>query len=105
MPVNFHGEILDYCYNYFNCLLNILFTVVLTNKLPFYYAHYQINDDYHYVGAKVDLLSKNLHQYHYLINLLHRQYTSTVVIAYKNIVGSREKCSYNRYVLLTDMFL
>ena len=30
---------------------------------------------------------------------------STVVIAYKNIVGSREKCSYNRYVLITDMFL
>ena len=29
----------------------------------------------------------------------------TVVIAYKNIVGSREKCSYNRYVLITDMFL
>ena len=30
---------------------------------------------------------------------------STVVIAYKNIVGSREKCSYNRYVLITDTFL
>ena len=29
----------------------------------------------------------------------------TVVIAYKNIVGSREKCSYNRYVLITDTFL
>ena len=27
----------------------------------------------------------------------------TVVIAYKNIVGSREKCSYNRYVLITDI--
>ena len=26
-------------------------------------------------------------------------------IAYKNIVGSREKCSYNRYVLITDTFL
>ena len=31
--------------------------------------------------------------------------TYTVVIAYKNIVGSREKCSYNRYVLITDTFL
>ena len=29
---------------------------------------------------------------------------STVVIAYKNIVGSREKCSYNRYVLITDIY-
>ena len=32
-------------------------------------------------------------------------YIYTVVIAYKNIVGSREKCSYNRYVLITDTFL
>ena len=29
---------------------------------------------------------------------------NTVVIAYKNIVGSREKCSYNRYVLITDIY-
>ena len=27
-------------------------------------------------------------------------FTNTVVIGYKNIVGSREKCSYNRYSVI-----
>ena len=31
-------------------------------------------------------------------------YANTVDAGYKNTVGSREECSYNRYVLITGTF-
>ena len=54
----------------------------------------------------------NIHDLHrYLFDVFYKNCKqnithlfSTVVIAYKNIVGSREKCSYNRYVLITDIY-
>ena len=47
----------------------------------------------------------SVHKCHTPQNFLILVTSDTVVIAFKNIVGSREKCSYNRYVLITDTFL
>ena len=34
-----------------------------------------------------------------------RRFYTTVVIGYKNTLGSREKCSYSRYVLITGVLI
>ena len=86
--------------------ITVLYNTLKRIHIILYYIWYQLHDEptVLYIFQYTPSIDISMLYWNSSLQDVNSLYYSTVLNAYKNIVGSREKCSYNRYVLITDTF-